>query len=151
MKFLSVIIELYSKHISAVNWQVQFLWSSLLRKIRHKFEFSSYYDLSNEFLPNDRYVTSTQCEISKSRLNYWRDGLLSWARLYHSENWFFWSYKKWRVTCSQCRSVYSDDSERHLRESNITETNIGILCSVYFVELDHEILNWDMDGIREMC
>ena len=65
------------------------------------------------------------------------------VRWCHSENWFFWSYKKWRVTCSQCRSVYSDDSERHLRESNITETNIGIICSVYFVELDHEMLNWD--------
>ena len=108
-------------------------------KIRHKIEFSSYYDLSNEFLPNDRYVTSTQCEISKSRLNYWRDGLLSWARSYHSENWFFWSYKKWRVTCSQCRSVYSDDSERHLRESNITETNIGLICSVYWIRL----ARWD--------
>ena len=46
---------------------------------------------------------------------------------------------------------YSDDSGIHLRESNIMETNIGIICSDHFVELDHEMLKWDMDGICEMC
>ena len=81
-----------------------------LCKIGDKHGFSSYHDLSNVFLQNDRYVTSThvhtviessECEISKSLLNYWRDGLLSRltrVHTYHSEKWTLWSYKN--MTCN---------------------------------------------------
>ena len=42
MKFLSVVIWLDSKHIPMINWQVQFLWSSVfLSKKRQKWIFVS--------------------------------------------------------------------------------------------------------------
>ena len=66
--------------------------------------------------------------------------------------WTFWSYKNMTNNIITIPIFFkNDDSGVHLREFNVMETNIGTLSSGHFVELHHEMLNWDLDEICEMC
>ena len=162
MKFLSVIICIDSTNIPVINWQVRFLWSSASFKKGDKHAFSLFHDFTDESLPDHSYVISPDVQsLNHMNMNYVKHDWITNATvdcfaprtMISFRKWSFWSYENMtNIIITIPIFFYSNDSGIHLRESNImAKKKNGIKCSDHFVELDHEMLKWDLDGIREIC
>ena len=93
---------------------------------------------------NTKYVNYDW--ITNATVNY-----LAPRTMISFRKWFLWSYENMTNIIITIPIFFTVIFWNTLRESNTMETNIGIICSDHFVELHHEILNWDLDEIREMC
>ena len=107
MKFLSIIIWLYSTNIPLITWHVQFFWSSVSFQIGDKHAFSLFHNFSDESLPNHSYVISPDVQ-SLNHMNMNIKNMIELltrrpttslhVRWYHSESDLSDHKRIWRIT-----------------------------------------------------